>query len=145
MNRLDVLLRYVSPWHPSGCWQWTGSVDAGGYGRWAGSYAHRFAYETLVGPIGAGLAIDHLCRNHGCVNPDHLEPVTWAENNRRKDSLMGTGAYKTHCAQGHAYDAANTYVFTGYGYTKRTCRACNREAQRRRAQRNAATTERGAA
>ena len=29
----------------------------------------------LVGPIEDDLQIDHLCRNHACCNPDHLEPV----------------------------------------------------------------------
>lgn len=45
--------------------------------------AHRFVYELLVGPIPAGLTIDHLCRVTSCVRPDHLEPVTNAENVRR--------------------------------------------------------------
>jgi hypothetical protein len=44
---------------------------------------HRFAYELLVGPIPAGLVLDHLCRNRLCVNPNHLEPVTNSENPRR--------------------------------------------------------------
>ena len=37
-----------------------------------------------VGPIPDGREIDHLCRNHRCVNPDHLEPVTHLENMRRR-------------------------------------------------------------
>ena len=45
--------------------------------------AHRAAYALDVGPIPEGLTIDHLCRVRHCVRPDHLEPVTQAENTRR--------------------------------------------------------------
>jgi hypothetical protein len=46
--------------------------------------AHRWAYEHFIGPIPAGLEIDHLCRVRHCVNPAHLEPVTKSENRRRQ-------------------------------------------------------------
>lgn len=46
-------------------------------------YAHRLAYERAHGPIPGPLKIDHLCRVHECVNPEHLEAVTQAENVRR--------------------------------------------------------------
>jgi len=45
--------------------------------------AHRFIYEKFKGPIPEGLTLDHSCRNPICVNPDHMEPVTHAENCRR--------------------------------------------------------------
>jgi hypothetical protein len=45
--------------------------------------AHRAAYEQAKGPIPAGMHLDHVCRNRSCINPDHLEPVTSAENTRR--------------------------------------------------------------
>jgi hypothetical protein len=108
----------------SGCWEWTGA-DRGGYGRFhlrPGRVvaAHRFAYETFVGQIPVGLEIDHLCRNRGCVNPIHLEPVDHAENRRR--------ARLTHCRRGHLFDNANTYT---HASGKRYCRACNVEHQRK--------------
>jgi hypothetical protein len=78
----------------SGCWLWTGvRHPTRGYGRFHvggragvnGKYvqAHRWSYEYHVAPIPTGLHIDHLCNQRECVNPDHLEPVTQAENNRR--------------------------------------------------------------
>ena len=70
----------------TGCWEWTGAMR-GGYGvlhqGGASVAAHRVIYERYRGSISPGLDIDHLCRNPSCVNPDHLEPVTRAENVRR--------------------------------------------------------------
>lgn len=45
--------------------------------------AHRVYYEWHKGPVPDGLVLDHLCQVTLCVNPDHLEPVTNAENVRR--------------------------------------------------------------
>lgn len=72
----------------NGCWLWQGRLSSKGYGyRWfkgkPGRPAHRVVYEILKGPIPKGMALDHLCRIRHCVNPDHLEPVTTMENNRR--------------------------------------------------------------
>lgn len=67
----------------SGCWVWAGQMYPNGYGAWGKFYAHRRMYEERVGQIPEGLQIDHLCRNRACVNPEHMEPVTQAENLRR--------------------------------------------------------------
>ncbi len=45
--------------------------------------AHRHYYEQYRGPIPADRQLDHLCHVTSCVNPDHLDPVTAAENIRR--------------------------------------------------------------
>jgi hypothetical protein len=113
------------------CWMWLGKFSRDGYGRhWrtgeGDRRAHRLTYELVKGPIPGGLDLDHLCRNKWCVNPDHLEPVTLAENNGRKDKLHQTGAYATHCKNGHAWDEPNTAV----RYGRRYCRACGRNTTR---------------
>jgi hypothetical protein len=76
----------------SACWIWKralrngyGCLGIGGRAKNGGRlvYAHRHLYEMVNGPIPTGLHIDHLCRNRACVRPDHLEPVTCAQNLRR--------------------------------------------------------------
>lgn len=115
------------------CWEWTSS-HAQGYGRFRITEqqfvpAHRYAYELLVGRVPGGLELDHLCRNRGCVNPAHLEPVTHRENMLRGEGVGSANARKTHCKRGHPFDETNTYVERD-GH--RVCRACVRDAQRRR-------------
>lgn len=72
------------------CWIWRGVLDRDGYGQFGvgrkNLRAHRWAYESVVGPIPEGLEIDHLCRVKSCVNPLHMEPVTKTENIRRARS-----------------------------------------------------------
>ncbi len=69
------------------CVLWTGYTMPNGYGRRTvnsvSQYAHRYAYQTEVGPIPEGMVIDHLCRVRNCVNVRHMEVVTLAENTRR--------------------------------------------------------------
>lgn len=86
---IERLLAKVRP-ADSGCWIFTGAIAASGYGvigagpRGTGvALVHRAAYEHFVGPIPAGLHIDHLCRVRACCNPEHLEAVTQRENNAR--------------------------------------------------------------
>jgi hypothetical protein len=118
----------------SGCWLWAGAAMAKGYGSFGAVpgkliLAHRWAYEHFVGPIPAGLVIDHLCRNRSCVNPAHLEAVTGLENTRR-----GARAIATHCKHGHPFDDENTIRRANGG---RDCRMCQRAADTRRRAREA--------
>lgn len=85
-----------------GCWLWHANKNAAGYGRFQldgrGQPAHRVIYELLVGPIPAGLVLDHLCRVHACVNPAHLEPVSQRENLLRGESMAAVNASRVACA-----------------------------------------------
>ena len=69
------------------CWNWIGNKNPKGYGRFylkgIKILAHRQSYELYNGIIPEGLQIDHLCRDHSCVNPAHLEAVTQQENIKR--------------------------------------------------------------
>jgi hypothetical protein len=117
----------------SGCWLWQGALGAGGYGvaRWHGKRngAPRVASELFVGRIPEGLEIDHLCRVRHCVNPAHMEPVTHAENMRRRVPPV-----RTHCKWGHLYVEENIWWYRG----GRVCRTCGRDRQRRFFERKAA-------
>lgn len=64
---------------PGVCWFWRGARTSG-YGKFRGVRAHRLSYEIAKGPIPEDLMVRHLCGNKLCVNPNHLEVGTMADN-----------------------------------------------------------------
>jgi hypothetical protein len=111
-----------------GCWSWTSVHQSAGYGTFKLNgtmvLAHRVAYQLLKGPIPAGMQLDHLCRNRGCVNPDHLEPVTREENLKRSPRHPSN---KGFCPQGHPYSGDNLLLWDRKGTKARVCRECHRQ------------------
>ena len=122
----------------TGCIEWTAGTHRG-YGAflWKGTMrnAHRWAYEAHVGPIQAGLELDHLCRNRLCVNPVHLEAVTGRENVSRSPLHTRHQRIKTHCPYGHPYSGENLVVCAGTRYgvpaINRQCRTCKNASKQR--------------
>lgn len=113
------------------CWQWTGYINAQGYGRTRingrGWQAHRVFYLGLRGQIPDGLILHHECENRSCVNPEHLTPVTNKVNVLIGHGLSAENFRKTHCVRGHLYDKANTRYRPCRNGVQRTCRKCCRE------------------
>lgn len=116
------------------CWLWTGHRNKDGYGMYRGKLAHRIVYIETNGPYPKGLVTDHLCRVRHCVNPDHLEAVTIAENVRRGDvsMLMRLKHLTTiRCPQNHLYTSDNLYLENSKdGHVRRHCKTCVKERRR---------------
>ncbi|HIK62019.1 MAG TPA: HNH endonuclease [Planctomycetes bacterium] len=59
---------------------------------------HRIEWERVNGPIPEGLVVRHKCDNPPCINPDHLEIGTLADNNEDR-RIRGRSRSKTTLAQ----------------------------------------------
>lgn len=84
------------------CWIWQRQIGPDGYGRARRpvpprqfTTAHRVIWERVVGAIPDKLVLDHLCGVKACVNPQHLELVTHAENLLRSRLTESLGVSAT--------------------------------------------------
>ncbi len=115
------------------------SLDRLGYPRvkvqGRSAYLHRAVYVAAHGEIPAGLELDHLCKNRGCVALAHLEAVSHRENVLRGDGLAAANTAKSHCIHGHALTGDNLRItarMRSTGMVERVCRACERRRGRER-------------
>lgn len=137
VNNIPPLTRVLSNCkiNENGCWEYQARSKGGGYCQFSVNnkhvYVHRFMYEYYYDNIDYSLVIDHICRNPRCVNPDHLQQITQAENVHRGFTGINMSS-KTHCPQGHEYNKENIYLYKSKkGLFSRHCKICNKDTQKR--------------
>lgn len=106
------------------CWNWIGTKNQWGYGRFTRNYkqvfAHREAYEMEFGKLEPGSVVLHKCDNPGCVRPDHLflgshssnQADKVSKNRQAKGSKIGSSVLK----EGQVIEIRKKYSFRKVAY-----------------------------
>lgn len=110
------------------CWQWNKSLVCFGYGQFSVNgknyRAHRYSLLIHGVEIPQDMVVDHICKNRGCVNPEHLRVVTNRINVlENSNSTPAQLIKRTHCKNGHPLSGSNLRM---YKQTIRRCRECNK-------------------
>ena len=140
-EQLQKVIDRIQP-QENGCWWYSAVVDNKGYATtrigWPvikGAKVHRLSWIYYKGDIPEGMVIDHLCHNpetceggdscehRRCVNPDHLQLISAAENNAKTVRVL---KYKTHCKNGHELKD-NTYKYRSGNLVRFACHTCKKE------------------
>jgi hypothetical protein len=91
----------------NGCWTWVagtkgrnkpyGKLNVYRGGKVVTVAAHRESAALFMGVVLAPSdTVDHLCENPMCINPDHMEIVSNAENARRSQLRNSRGFHTGH-------------------------------------------------
>ena len=106
----------------SGCWEWQGTRDAAGYGRFQVGVgkqrkATHIMWELTYGPIPEGMFPCHRCDNPSCVRPSDLFLGTKGDNNRDRHAKgrdqRGERHYRAKLTDEQVREARRRYVAGG--------------------------------
>lgn len=124
--------------HPNGHLQVTLSLHNSKGRQWV----HRLVLLSFLGPAPAGMEAIH---RNGDPQDNHLDNLEWGTRARNVRDQVRHGVHfcasKTHCPQGHPYDAGNTYNEPGGAHRK--CRTCMRAQWKRTNERRRALRANG--
>jgi predicted metal-binding protein len=131
----DPLIRFHRKYKvdlETNCWIWTDKPHKTGYAYLRvydkNMKAHRFSYETFVGPLNPKLEICHQCNNKLCLNPKHLRQDTRSSNQidiskvkgRKNQKLTFEEVIEIKKALKKPYWGIGKYLSDKYGVTRCT-------------------------
>jgi hypothetical protein len=77
----DILRKHPHPDLGTPCWRWRFATDKDGHGsyRYRGRYvpAHVLSWLVHGNDLPADYTVEPVCGNPTCINPEHLEPVSY--------------------------------------------------------------------
>lgn len=151
-NIIMWMRSYVMVLKDDECWPHIGNINNSGYGTVSQELfgiqkqvtAHRIMWELFNGPIPEDMVVEHICHTEAlknkecfggiscqhrrCVNPSHLELLTFEENTKRGRNGFNENTGKCR-NQLHDWIPDNILE----KHNRRWCNKCIAESRRKRA------------